>query len=100
MEKSITKGYKLAITKKFDDGSIVSIEFFSRLEEDSEATTPEKLFEAVYNSTMDDLKATVAKDPLVKSIWTNVRSCIERERKAEKLLEDTKKKNANTNNKE
>jgi len=100
MEKLITKGYKLGITKKFDDGSIVSIEFFSRLDEDSSILGPEELFEAVYNSTMEDIKKTVSIDPVVKSLWNNVKNCIKKEMKVEKLLEDMKKKNGDTVDKE
>lgn len=97
----LEKGYKLGITKKFDDGAIVSVEFFSRVSDSAENITPEKLFELVYNSTMDDVKATVSRDPVAKSLWNNIKACIQKEIKAEKLLEETKKrkeKNADTNN--
>jgi hypothetical protein len=61
----VRKGYKLLISKKLPNDTIISIEFSTQLEETD--VDPVELFERAYQSVMSDLKAAKAKDAIVKS---------------------------------
>ena len=85
----VRKGYKVLISSKLPEGTIVSIEFSSQIEE--EDADPKKLAKEVYDSTIKDLKVAKKQDPLVGSVFKHAVRGLEQERKLDKALEKRKK---------
>jgi len=79
----VSKRYKILMSKQLTNGTIVSMEFSSELEEDG--VNEEELFDKVRQSVKNDLKKAVKTDPLAKVIWNSV---VEGVRQEEKLSGD------------
>jgi len=79
---NVRKGYKLLISKKLPNDTIISIEFSTQMEESD--ITPEELFEKVYQSVLSDFKNAKAKDAIVQSAADGLVSGIKTEQKFSK----------------
>jgi len=89
----IQKKFDITISKKFPDGSLGVIAYgtawediVDRVDEDTESD----LFQKAYNSTLADVKNSSKIDPLVKSIWREMRQQLANE----SLVNDAQRKNA------
>lgn len=65
----IRKKYKLLISKPLPNGVIISQEFFTEMEEETE--DGKALFNKVYKETCRDIKETMKRDPGVKNLYTS-----------------------------
>ena len=82
----IKKIFRLSLSKKFRDGSIVTLTLGTELEESN--VDPEELFVKTMQSTFSDLQTAIKKDELSKAILKSVKRNLALERKVEKALED------------
>ena len=78
----VRKGYKLLISKKLPNDTIISLEFVTQIEESD--VVEEELFERVYQSVMNDFKTAKAKDAIVQSVADGLVTGIKLEQKFKK----------------
>jgi len=92
----IEKSFSLTMSKKFPDGGLISASFGTSesqetrgdlsLEQIEEAK--EALFTKVHANTVIDIAATVKKDPIVRSIWKEVKENLKFEQRVAKAEKD------------
>lgn len=89
----IQKKFDITISKKFPDGSLGVIAYGTAWEDIVERVddkTERELFQKAYDSTLADVKQSTKIDPLVKSIWREMRQQLANER----LVRDAQNKKA------
>lgn len=92
----IEKEFSLTISKKFPDGGLVSATFGSLervdLREDLSLDQIEEakkaLFNEIHENTIQDIQAAVKVDPIVRSIWKEVKQNLKFEAKVAKAERD------------
>lgn len=89
----IQKKFDITISKKFPDGSLGVIAYGTAWEDIVERVddqTERELFQKAYDSTLADVKQSTKIDPLVKSIWREMKQQLANER----LVRDAQNKKA------
>lgn len=83
----ISKMYNVAISKKFPDGSLVSLHFGTNIEKETDDARA--LFEEVKKSTMKDIEASKT-DIIAKSVLTSLSSVLKQEKRFEEACNGNK----------
>lgn len=75
----IKKVFYQTLSKKFDDGAIITQQFGTELE--LESNDPDEVFQKAYDATMHDIKKTVKISQYTKALVNNVDVILKREEK-------------------
>ena len=84
---SVRKSFRLAISKKFVDGSIISATFGTELEKEIDDAKAQELFSEVYNGTMLDMQTSSAVDPRIFSILDSIHKMVQQEAQVNASIE-------------
>jgi len=75
----VGKKYKLLMSATLPNNSIVSMEFQTYIEEDTDDVN--SVFDKVYQATLADIKKTVKRDPIARVCWRKLKKGVDTESK-------------------